>query len=177
MVQVVGRVAADDHQRHPRLLQDRGRQAGAGAGRRSTCATAWPTPCARWRCGRSRRGWSWPATSPPTCPTLLVGDLGRLRQVSSTWSATPSSSPSTGEVVVTSSRRAATATCTTARRRRRLCPALCTLHFEVSDTGIGIPAGEARRPSSSRSSRPTARRRASTAAPAWAWPSRRSWSS
>ena len=28
-----------------------------------------------------RRGWSWPATSPPTCPSALVGDPGRLRQV------------------------------------------------------------------------------------------------
>ena len=79
--QVVGRRAADGHRRHPRLLQDRGRQARPRPGplrpprRRST------TPCGPWPCGPTTRGWSWPAGSPPTCPTSLVGDPGRLRQV------------------------------------------------------------------------------------------------
>ena len=37
--QHVGRGAAHDHQRHPRLLEDRGRPVRAGVDRRSTCAT------------------------------------------------------------------------------------------------------------------------------------------
>ena len=69
------------HQRHPRLLQDRGGQAGAGPASTSICATASATRCKPWPCGPTRKAWSWPATSLPTCPTSLVGDPGRLRQV------------------------------------------------------------------------------------------------
>ena len=36
----LGRCAADDHQRHPRLLEDRGRADGHRVASRSTCATA-----------------------------------------------------------------------------------------------------------------------------------------
>ena len=49
-IRTVGRRAADDHQRHPRLLQDRGRQARARAPSRSTCAT-----CVEERARRGRR--------------------------------------------------------------------------------------------------------------------------
>ena len=79
MVTQLGRVAADDHQRHPRLLEDRGRQAGA---RRRPFQPA--RRCIRHaedaRPRAAQRGWSWRADVPPTCPTL-VGDRGRLRQV------------------------------------------------------------------------------------------------
>ena len=47
--------------------------------------------------------------------------------------------------------------------------------FAVSDTGIGISAGEAPARSSTPSPRPMARPRGSTAAPGSGWPSRRSW--
>ena len=62
----VGRLAADGHQRHPRLLQDRGRQARARRGRRSTSATCVgdATQGAR-RCAPTRRGWSWPTAIAP----------------------------------------------------------------------------------------------------------------
>ena len=39
----VGRVAAGHHQRHPRLLQDRGRQAGPGRGGLRACGRTWTT--------------------------------------------------------------------------------------------------------------------------------------
>ena len=80
--QAVGRLAAAADQRHPRLLQDRGRQARARVDRRSTCATCVDdTLQIAGPAGRTRRGWSWPATSPPDVPDALVGDPGRLRQV------------------------------------------------------------------------------------------------
>ena len=93
--QVLGRVAADGHQRHPRLLQDRGRQARAGPGplrpARRPRARRW----ARWRSGRTPRGWSWPAGSPPTCPTPWSATRAGCGRSWSTSSATRSSSPST----------------------------------------------------------------------------------
>ena len=52
------------------------------------------TPSRRWPCGRTRRGWSWPAASPPTCPASWSATRAGCGRSSSTWSATPSSSPS-----------------------------------------------------------------------------------
>ena len=46
--QVVGRGPADGHQRHPRLLQDRGRQARARAGPVRASATSSTTPSGPW---------------------------------------------------------------------------------------------------------------------------------
>ena len=94
LVEELGRIAADGHQRHPRLLQDRGGQARDSTRSPFACATRSATRSGRWRCGRTPRGWSWLAGSRPDVPEHLVGDVGRLRQISSIWSATRSSSPS-----------------------------------------------------------------------------------
>ena len=91
----VGRFAADHHQRHPRLLEDRGAPADARSGavqpprhrrgRASGCS----------RRARTRRAWSWPAASARTCPTRSSAIRAACGRSSSIWSATPSSSPST----------------------------------------------------------------------------------
>ena len=75
------RRAADGHQRHPRLLQDRGRQGRAGARSRSTSA-------ARSR-GRStcsppvaaERGLELVYAVDAELPAGIVGDAGRVRQI------------------------------------------------------------------------------------------------
>ena len=75
------RRAADDHQRHPRLLEDRGRQGRAGA-------RAVRAPAVRSRA----RSTCWPGRPRPRAssslyavdddlPTGVVGDAGRLRQI------------------------------------------------------------------------------------------------
>ncbi len=60
---------AGHHQRHPRLLEDRGRQAGGGADAVRPAEGArqrWPT----WSPRRpTPRGWSWSSTSTARCPT------------------------------------------------------------------------------------------------------------
>ena len=101
MVTSVGRVAADDHQRHPRLLEDRGGQAGARAdpvraarrGRRRAEAAGAAAP--------SRRGSSWSVdVAPGRARRSSSATRSGCGRSSSTWSATRSSSPSSGEVVV-----------------------------------------------------------------------------
>ena len=113
-----------------------------------------------WPSAPRRRSSSWPATSLPTCPRPLLGDEGRLRQVLLNVIGNAVKFTSQGEVVL----RVAV--------EQRGAVAWRRLHFTVTDTGIGIPAGEAGSRSSTRSPRPTARPRAATAAPASAWPSR-----
>ena len=88
------RSAARRHQRHPRLLQDRGRQARARADRRSPAreprrGAQVPRPCAH-----TRRAWSSPVASIPRCPTAWSATPAACGRCWSTWSATPSSSPS-----------------------------------------------------------------------------------
>ena len=141
------RRAAGHHQRHPRLLQDRGRQARARARSTSTCAKCvedaidllaaqaaaeGPRARRRRRAGRAR----------VRCAATRAG----CARCCSTWSATRSSSPRRGEVVVrvAAPRSAADG---------------AALRFEVRDTGIGIPP-RSRRASSRPSPRPTARPRA-----------------
>ena len=70
-----GEALLADHQRHPRLLQDRGRQAGAGDASTSICARRSRTSssCSRARGAREGRS-SWPAASTPTCPPRVRGD-------------------------------------------------------------------------------------------------------
>ena len=43
----------------------------------------------RWRCGRRSTAWSWPATSPRTCPTIWWATPADCARSSSTWRATP----------------------------------------------------------------------------------------
>ncbi len=74
-------VAARHHQRHPRLLEGRGRQAerrvGAVPPRRGARQRR-----RRWsRRRRPTRGWSWCSTSRRTCRTALIGDPLRLGQI------------------------------------------------------------------------------------------------
>ena len=64
------------------------------------------------------------------CARRVIGDPGRLRRSSSTWSATPSSSPSEGEVVLS----------VRPPIGGDAADGLVDLHFAVRDTGIGIPA-------------------------------------
>ena len=70
----LGRGAADDHQRHPGLLEDRGGPARAGVASSSTCATA-VEDSARppGRARASARGWSWRARSHPDVPARRAG--------------------------------------------------------------------------------------------------------
>ena len=66
-----------DHQRHPRLLQDRSRQARPRAGRRSTCATALGDDARdAGAARRTRRGSSWPARSRADVPDDSGGRPG-----------------------------------------------------------------------------------------------------
>ena len=90
--------------RHDEVVRHPRPPAGAGAGL--------PHP--------SRRARAWSSATTAAC--------GRS---SSTWWATPSSSPSSGEVVLE------------VERANRRPTTTCVLHFAVSDTGIGIPRGEA----------------------------------
>ena len=109
----------------------------------------------RSRCRPSRRGSSCSATSTRRARRRSSATRSGCGRCSPTWSATPSSSPSAGDVLLAGPR---------GRARRRI--ARCCI--SPSPT----PASASRRtstpPSSRRSARPTARRRAASAAPAWA---------
>ena len=98
--QVGGRQPARHHQRPARLLQDRGRQAGAGPGRLLAAGRAGRHPAGP---GRARpqegAGAGLPACS-RTCPTPWSATPAGCARCCSTWWATPSSSPNAGEVVV-----------------------------------------------------------------------------
>ena len=100
MVQGLGRLAADGHQRHPRLLQDRGgparpRQRRARPRRRGGRRDQGAGP-ARAREGAGARLPDRPRRPPAACSATRSG-CGRF---SSTCWATRSSSPTSGEVFV-----------------------------------------------------------------------------
>ena len=125
--EIVGRLPADGHQRHPGLLEDRGRQAGLRAdrlrpareSRRRHEYARLPRPPERAGTGH--------ATCAPMCPTRSSAIPAACGRSSSTWSATPSSS-----------RSRARWSCAWSVESRD--PDHVVLHFVVIDTGIGIPA-------------------------------------
>ena len=92
-----------------------------------------------------------------------VGDAGRLRQVLVNLVGNAIKFTEQGEDLIS------------VEVHRRTAGDELALHFSVRDTGIGIPADKQQRIFEP-FSRPTARPRASTAAPAWAWRSPSSWS-
>ena len=79
--QRLGRLAAAAHQRHPRLLQDRGGQARARRRRSSISTRPSRRSSRRSHCAPAPKGSSSPATLRPTCRALVIGDADRLRQV------------------------------------------------------------------------------------------------
>ena len=75
------RRAADDHQRHPGLLQDRGGQARARVGRLRAAWCRWRTSWSSWPSAPTARASSSAAWWTPGVPAWVSGDPGRLRQV------------------------------------------------------------------------------------------------
>ena len=152
------RGAADDHQRHPRLLEDRGRQAGARADRLRPARGRRGRLRAARRRARTSAGSSCSRRSPTTCP--------RRGQRRPGPAAPGAHQPGRQRGQVHRRRRG---------RRRGRRAETDGLRFAVRDTGIGI-APEHASGCSRRSRRPTARPRAATAAPASGWRSAGSWS-
>ena len=161
------------------------RSVGRGAARRSS-TTSWTSPRSRPASSSSktvdfdlvdtvaeRRATCWPASAhakgleliadvEPDVPVAVRGDPARLRQVLINLVG--------NAIKFTASGRGASVA---RQRRSRPGSEQLTVRFEVSDTGIGIAPEATRAVCSSRSPRPTPRPRASTAAPGWAWRSRK----
>ena len=161
--QVVGRRAPGAPQRHPRLLEDRGRQARPRA-------RAVRPPRAPRALGEDA-GAARPPEGPragvslcrPTYPTRSSATRAGSGRSSSTWSATPSSSPSAA--------RSASAVRVAGAHRHRGRAALRGLRHRHRH-----PAPTSSSSSSRPSPRPTARPAGSSAAPVSASRSARSWS-
>ena len=120
--ELVGGLAAGADQRHPRLLQDRGRQARARHRSTSTSAMRWTTTMQPLAPRAHQKGLE-------LACHVVAGRARRARRrsrrgcgrSSSTWSATPSSSPRRAKSFcrVGSRRRAAGASATSALRGQR----------------------------------------------------------
>ena len=129
----LGRGAADHHQRHPRLLEDRGRQAGARARIDFDLRELVEEDARPARRARSRKGLELPCSIVDrTCRTGCWATPAGCARCWSTSSATRSSSPSSGEV---------------ARRGRRSSrrPSRCACASRCATPAIGIRAAEAQR--------------------------------
>ena len=150
------RRAAGDHQRHPRLLQDRVRPSGARGGAVRRCASASTPRSTVIRAPATARRLDVCVHDRARCTGLLSRRRHPLAPDSaSTCSATRSSS-----------RPPATCACGSRPRpapgRRAACTSPCRTPASASPpTAWGV--------SSSRSARAMRRRRASTAAPVWVW--------
>ena len=126
IVRSCGGRPAGDHQRHSRLLQDRGRESWSWSAMTSTSQEddrrhpAEPGPA------RSAEVAGTDLPSSPGVPPHLVGDAVRLRQVLVNLVGNAIKFTPQGEVVVRVE---------TAERGRDQ----ALLHFSVKDTGIGIP--------------------------------------
>ena len=116
-----------------------------------------------------------------TCPTSCAAIPAACGRSSSTWSATPSSSPNAARssCSVSTKDRRTTAKRQSELRTRRLYPwSFDPLSFCISPCATPASASRptSRRRSSKPSPRPTAPPRGATAAPGWAWRSPRGWS-
>ena len=132
--QRVGGFPADPAQRHPRLLQDRGRQARPRPRRLQPARQPRQHACRPLALRTHQKGLELACRVLPDVPDALVGDWPRLRQVLTNLVGNAVKFTEHGEVVVTV--------------RSEIGPIgpigpisdQAQLHFEVSDTGIGIPA-------------------------------------
>ena len=94
MVKISADSPADGDQRHPRLLQDRGRQARPGPRSTSDLRDSLGDTLKTLAPAAHKKGLELACHIAADVPDALVGDPAACARSSSTWSATPSSSPS-----------------------------------------------------------------------------------
>ena len=162
------RRAADDHQRHPRLLEDRGRQARRSSASTSTCATCVEEVadrCSRRR--RTQKGLELDCVDRRrSCPGAVRAIRSRLAPGADEPVGNAIKFTERGEVAVARAECVDDAEHAVALRASPCATPASASRREQLDAALRA-----------RSRRPTARPRAATAAPAWASRSRASWSS